>query len=65
MWPGEHKGKVETENLENLYRRDKKKKKMTDTFEEDSSKEEPVNLESEVKTAVKVLGKINHQGQIK
>lgn len=55
---------METENLENLYRRDKKKK-MTDTFEEDSSKEEPVNLESEVKAAVKVLGKINHQGQIK
>lgn len=38
---------------------------MTDTFEEYSSKEEPVNLESEVKAAVKVLGKINHQGQIK
>lgn len=29
---------------------------MTETFEEDSYKEEPVILESEVKTAVKWLG---------
>lgn len=38
---------------ESLYRRDKR---ITETFEEDSYKEEPVILESEVKTAVKLLG---------
>lgn len=41
--------------FENLYGRDKR---MTDTFEADSYEEEPVILKREVKTALRVLGKI-------
>lgn len=39
---------------ENLYRREKR---MADTFEEDSYKEETVILENKMKAALKVLGR--------
>lgn len=45
---------------ENLYRRDKR---MTKTFEEDSCGGEPTTLESEVKAALKVLGRNRSLGR--
>lgn len=44
---------------ENLYGRGKR---MTDTFEADSYEEEPVILEREVKTALRVLGRNKSSG---